>query len=181
MRSLIKIHSNIWPLSCSQCYFHISLWLPWPLTSAQKINGVHPLTKFDEHIQNRLVSIMFARSKCDWWTCCGVIKKYVHKSFYFLFEGLQNVLSIPKGTNTNEYSSIPIPEISPPRIIITFQWFWHDKVPINLWDTQCIIQVISQGIYSFHTIVIWILQNTFVRSFLKNLLQTVCEQIALAV
>ena len=50
-------------LLCSQAYYHIYLFWPWPLTS--KINRVHPLTmanksdQFDEESHNHLGSIMF--------------------------------------------------------------------------------------------------------------------------
>ena len=63
--SLIKIHSMVWSLLCSQGYFNkYPLW-PWPLTL--KIKMVLPLimgntcSKFDENTLNGLVSIVFTR------------------------------------------------------------------------------------------------------------------------
>ena len=60
--SLIKKHTTVQSLPCSQAYFHQCPSWPWPLTS--KINRVNPLTllnmsvKFDKEAHNGLVTIV---------------------------------------------------------------------------------------------------------------------------
>ena len=81
--SLVKKHTNLCSLSCSQACFHICVLWPWPLTS--KINRHHLLTianmsaKYDEKAHTPFVSIMFTSLKpymyCDHWPLTSKINR----------------------------------------------------------------------------------------------------------